>query len=189
VGTIPALPLPDPPLVAPSVGLVLRPWGRHPGDADALASAWSDPDIQRWCAVPIDRAATDAARWVAGEAERRAEHGALDLVIADSLDPSRIHGEVGLVLADAGRGFAEVGFWLLSSHRGRALAATAVDLLSTWALRALPVRRLFARVAQENRASVRVVEAAGYVLAGHAAEGELEVWVRDRPSDRPDRLI
>jgi len=181
VGTIPALPLPDPPLAAPSVGLVLRPWGTHPGDAGALASAWSDPDVQRWCAVPVDRAEADAVRWVAGEAERRAEHGALDLVIADSLDPGRVHGEVGIAVADTERGFAEVGFWLLRSHRGRGLASSAVDLLSTWVLTALPVRRLFARVAAENRASVRVVDAAGYALVGHAAEGELEVWVRDRP--------
>ena len=182
MGTIPALPLPDPPLAAPDVGLVLRPWGTHPGDAGALASGWSDPDIQRWCAVPTDRALADAARWVGGEAERRADHAALDLVIADSVDPSRVQGEVGLVLVDADRGFAELGFWLLASHRGRALATTAVDLLSTWALATLPVRRLFARVARENSASARVVANAGYVLVGRAAEGELEVWVRDRPA-------
>ena len=180
----PPLDLPSPPLADPAAGLVLRPWGTSPGDPDSLTAAWDDPDVARWTGVPEPHDRPAAQRWIAGEQARRDAGLVLDLVVADAADPAVVHGEVGLVLVEPGRGWAEVGFWLFPAARGRHRAARALALLADWALGSTQVRRLFARTAADNPAAGRVAEAAGFRLAGEAADG-VRVWIRDRPPSEP----
>jgi len=171
------LALPFPPLLRPDLGLLLRPWG-HPGDAAALAGAWADPDVARWNPVPDARSEADAARWVAREGDRRDLGRAVDLVIAPPDHPEGVLGEVGLALADVERRWAEIGFWVLPSARGRGVASAAVVVFTNWALMDLPITRLFARTSPDNPAASRVVERAGYARAGKLGDGTL-VWMRD----------
>ena len=118
----------------------------------ALAAAWADPVVVRRTAVPPVRDVAAATRWIAGEAERRAQGLALDLVVASAAGGGRdVLGEVGLARFDrpgaggrpaaggGGRfagadGRAEIGFWTAPAARGRGLAAVAVRLLAAWAL-------------------------------------------------------
>lgn len=179
------LALPSPALHLDAPPLDLRPWASTPGDAAALAAAWTDPDVVRWTAVPRCRTQDAAAGWVAGEATRRQAGAALDLAVTEPGAVELVVGEVGLVVVDRARGWAEVGYWLLPPWRGQGRARGALALFTDWALRDLPVNRLFARTHPDNPRSGAVAERAGYQAAGHTPDGT-RVWVRDRPG-RPDR--
>ena len=158
----------------------LRPWGAGEHDPEALAAAWADPDVTRWTQVPEDHDADAARTWIRGEEERRARGLAMDLVIAELGEPRRIHGEVGLAVVDADRRWAELGYWLAADSRGAGRARGAVAVFVEWALRELPVDRIFARVHPDNPAAAAVAEAAGLTLAGELETGT-QVWIRDRP--------
>lgn len=161
------LPLPDPPLGDGPVAL--RPW--QDGDACHLAAAWADPEIVRWTGVPerCDEAA--AARWIAGESDRRARGLALDLVI--DVDGVLV-GEVGMARLDLDARAAEVGWWIGPAHRGQGWAGVAVRLFSQWALSELFVENLIARCHPDNPASGAVARHAGFVL--DARVGGVELW-------------
>jgi len=151
--------------------LVLRPWSDTDADAAALAQAWADPEIIRWTGVPERSDATAAARWIAGEADRRSRGLALDLVI--DLDGA-VAGEVGLAHVDSAGRTADVGWWVSPSHRGQGVAARAVRLLTRWALSELAIESLTACCHPENPASEAVARAAGFAPLGKS--GELTVW-------------
>lgn len=161
------VPLPDPALAAGVV--VLRPWAL--ADSAALAAAWADPDIVRWTGVPGRRDDLAAARWIAGEADRRLRGLALDLVIDAS---GEVAGEIGLFGFDAALDTVEIGWWIGPAHRGRGLARTAARLLSEWALSELAVDTVAARCHPDNPASGAVARAAGFRQAGTA--GQLDLW-------------
>jgi RimJ/RimL family protein N-acetyltransferase len=167
------LPLPDPPL---GDGLVsLRAW--QPGDAPALAAAWADPDVARWTGVPDgDRGVERAARWIAGEADRRQRGLALDLVVTAG---DEVVGEVGIARVDTGHRIAEAGWWLTAPARGRGLAGRAVGLFATWAVTELCVDQLYARLDPANPASAGVAARAGFERRGLGQDG-LEVWATAR---------
>lgn len=103
---------------------------------------------------------------------------AVDLVVTEVGQPQKVLGEVGLVLVDPDRRWAEVGYWLFESARGSGRAGDALIMFTTWALRDLGMHRLFARTHGDNPASGGVAERAGYDLAGNL-DGGVQVWVRD----------
>jgi len=160
------LPLPDPPLADTVVRL--RAWGINDvrADAEALAAAWADPDVQRWSPVPgpHHRDVRHAARWIAHEATRRRTGVAIDLVISPAHpDDDTVLGEVGLAPIDWEAMIADVGWWVAAGARGRGIATRAVTLLAGWTRTELGLRPV-ARVDPANRASVRVAERAGVEL-------------------------
>ena len=170
--------LPWPPLRFDNPSVALRPWGATPTDPDTLVAAWADPDVSRWTLLPEVRTREAAAAWVAAEGSRR-DHGvALDLAITESGAPEVVIGEVGLVLVEAERRWAEVGYWLFPPWRSQGRAAVALELFSEWALRVMPIQRLFARTHVDNPASAAVAKRAGYELAGELPDGT-QVWVID----------
>ncbi len=175
------IPLPWPPIIREKAAL--RPWGATPADAGALASAWADPDIARWCAVPAARGEDDAARWISGEGARRDSGLAMDLAITQPGESETVLGEVGFVVVEPQQGWAEIGFWVAPSARGEGRASSAVDAFADWVLADLPITRLFARVSKDNPASSVVAQRAHFERAGELPDGTL-VWVLDRvPAD------
>jgi hypothetical protein len=60
----------------------------------------------------------------------------------------------------------ETGYWLRAGYQGRGLAVEAVNAITTWALETLGMRRIEALPDDENLASCRVCERAGYALEG-----------------------
>ena len=172
-------PLPWPPLADRETQIGLRPWGAGEDDPAVLAAAWADPDVARWTSVPPDHSVEAACTWIRGEEARRARGLAMDLVISQLHEPRVIHGEIGLVMVDADKGWAELGYWLGSESRGAGRAGAAASLFAEWVLRELPVKRLFARTQPDNPGAGRVAEAAGLVLAGVLETGT-QVWISDR---------
>jgi RimJ/RimL family protein N-acetyltransferase len=165
---VPSLPLPDPPLAD---GVIrLRRWGEAgragvATDAEALAAAWADPDVQRWSAVPppAQRSVSHAARWIGDEAARRRDGLALDLVISPATE-AQVLGEVGLAPIDWDAVTADIGWWVAPTARGGGIATRAVGLLAGWARTTLRLA-IVAAVDPANRASRRVAERAGVDLA------------------------
>jgi RimJ/RimL family protein N-acetyltransferase len=149
----------------------LRPW--RATDAPALVAAWADPDIVAWCGVPPDADPARAEAWIAGWEERRRVGAALDLVAERD---GEVAGEVGLA---AFRGtvtdVVELGWWVLPAHRGRGVASAMVTALVGWTARALPGRRVVARIPPGHPASARVAAAAGLVPAGRLDAGH-DLW-------------
>ena len=173
-------PLPWPPLLDSSTRIGLRPWGAGEDDPVALASAWADPEVARWTAVPPDTSIDAARDWISGEEERRSKGLAMDLVISQLDEPRTIHGEIGLAVVEPEERWAELGYWVAEGSRGEGRASAAAVLFSDWVLRELPVKRLFARTSPDNPAAGRVAQAAGMTEAG-ALDTGTQVWIRDRP--------
>jgi RimJ/RimL family protein N-acetyltransferase len=121
--------------------------------------------VQRWTAVPPRRTEADAARWIAGEAERRRRGLAVDLVVSPA-DGDDVWGEVGLGPIDWPSGTANLGWWVAAPARGRGVATRAAVLLATWATTALALQ-VATEVDPANPASARI--AARVRAAVHAS--------------------
>ena len=180
------LPLPEPLLAGRRC--VLRSW--EPGDAPALAAAWSDPEVRRWLPVPEDVDPAAAAAWIAGEAGRRQAGLALDLVAVEPTgDPAigpkvggEVLGEVGLSAFDPERGVARIGWWTVAAQRRRGIATEMVRILTAWALGPpLGLTVLVAEMEPGNVGSLAVAMAAGYEELDRSADGRLVMVAR---SDR-----
>lgn len=142
----------------------LRTWTA--ADAAALAAAWADEAVRLHTAVPERRDVAAAEAWIAGEADRRAEGLALDLVISPAGEGAEVLGEVGLGPFDWGRRAAQIGYWVAPAARGRGIATRAVRLLAGWALDpgGLALAAVVATVRGGNAASERVLANAGFSL-------------------------
>ncbi len=162
------LPVPDPPLR--DGALLLRPWA--PADAPVLAAAWADPEIARWTGVPPRRDQAAAARWIAGDADRRARGLSLDLVVVEE---GAVVGEVGLADFQCPARRAQIGWWTAESHRRRGIASRAATLVAEWAVTELDLEVLEARCQADNPASGAVARTAGFRLAD--TDGGLERWI------------
>ncbi len=147
----------------------LRPW--MAADASTLAAAWADPDILLGSEPPADRSLPAAERWIAGAEDRHTRDLAIDLAIAVA-ETDVVIGEVGLSSIDRRRGAALIGWWVAAEARGAGVATAAVDAFAGWALTDGGFAALVAEIADDNPASIRVAERAGFAPLGPNA------WVR-----------
>lgn len=145
----------------------LRPLLR--ADAGALAAALADdPEIRATMTdLPECLDAEGVAGWIAGARER----GVVALAVLEARD---LIGCVGM----GGRpDLAQFGYWLAPRWRGRGLGremvARAVGLADRRG-----IARLYALVRPDNRPSVAVLVANGFVAAG--AMGDLDRYERGR---------
>jgi RimJ/RimL family protein N-acetyltransferase len=67
---------------------------------------------------------------------------------------------------------AQIGYWLLPRARGRGIATRAVTELTNW-LFALAAQRVFLTVVEDNQASIRVAQRAGFAFDGPVDEREM----------------
>lgn len=89
---------------------------------------------------------------------------------------------------------AEIGYWLGEELWRRGIMSEVVPAMSRWAARELDVIRVFALPFADNRASIRVLEKAGYRLEGRLRCGAVKggrvrdqllyAWIR--PEESPD---
>jgi len=79
-------------------------------------------------------------------------------------------------------GVVEIGYGVAASRRRLGHASRAVNAMLDHAARDRQVRRVVATIAADNRASLRAVEANGFVQNGtvlDADDGELLLWQKD----------
>ena len=60
-------------------------------------------------------------------------------------------------------GKPEISYWIDRAHWGKGLATQALSAF----LQVLSVRPLYARAAQDNVASIRVLEKCGFIISGY----------------------
>jgi RimJ/RimL family protein N-acetyltransferase len=156
---------------------ILRPWRTE--DVPALVEAYRDPLLRRWTRAALDDEA-DAERWVAAQEAGRAAGDRFGFAVLES-DEGPPVGHV--VLKVTGRESAEVGFWVTARARGRGVAPSALEALTSWAFTTRGLVRLELLHQVDNLASCRVARKCGYDVErvlppappAYPAEGHLHV--------------
>jgi RimJ/RimL family protein N-acetyltransferase len=175
---MPALPLPDPPLID---GVVrLRPW--READVPVATAAIQDPLVARFTRVPENQTEQQTWDFFASHDRARRAGEELTLAIADA-ETDEFLGTIGLLRFDWGERRGEVGYWIAREARGRGVATRAVRLIAPWALRELGLGRLALHADPENTASQAVAERSGFTR-----EGILRAF-EERKSERHDVVV
>jgi RimJ/RimL family protein N-acetyltransferase len=152
---------PEPPL---SDGVVtLRPWGEQ-GDVEAITTACNDPAIAEFLdQLPSPYTEQDGRDAIAYFREGWAEGTVSNFAITEGGRPL---GSVGVRWVEPDQGVAEIGYWVAAEARGRGLCTRAVRLVSHWVLGECGAERLQLRADEQNAASRRVAENAGFTQEG-----------------------
>lgn len=152
---------PDPPL---SDGVMtLRPWGEE-GDAEALVDACNDRAIAEFLdIIPQPYTQADALAYIASTREGWATGTTASFALVTDGLPIGSIGARWLPAPDDG---VEVGYWVAAQARGQGLCTRALRLVSGWLLEDLGVMRLQLRADEENVASKKVAENAGFTREG-----------------------
>jgi RimJ/RimL family protein N-acetyltransferase len=153
---------PDPPLTDGVVSL--RPWG-EPGDIAAITAACNDRAIAEFLdQIPSPYTEDDARAYVEGSRLGWQQGGPTNFAIIESGMPV---GSIGVRWLDGlDAGSAEVGYWMAPDARGRGLCSRALRLVSRWVLEEAGAPRLQLRADEENVASNKVAQNAGFTREG-----------------------
>ncbi|MET8229517.1 GNAT family N-acetyltransferase [Micromonospora sp. NPDC005298] len=140
----------------------LRPWTMS--DLDCVRQAATDRRIVEATTVPV-RFSEEAGRaFVRRQWGRSTDGAGVSLAVA-RVDTDVALGSITLLLRPQ-PGVAGLGYWLIPAGRGQGLAGRAARLLTEWALTTAGLSRVEAWVEPDNRASRRVLAAAGFVEEG-----------------------
>ncbi len=81
--------------------------------------------------------------------------------------PDEAIGGIGLTIgSDIHRYTAELGYWLAEPFWNRGIMTEAVKLITDYAFENMKLNRIFAKPYDRNRASIRVLDKAGYQFEG-----------------------
>jgi [ribosomal protein S5]-alanine N-acetyltransferase len=139
----------------------LRPFRR--GDEAAICAVADDFMVARWMTqrFPHPYTLADAERWI--EIATRDGAGRYFAIEAEG----ELAGGVGFDLrGDERAGTAEFGYWLGRAYWGHGVGTDAARTLAEHALQTVGLRRLEARVFEQNVASARVLQKIGFSLEG-----------------------
>lgn len=136
-----------------------------PADLDAVVTACSDPETQRWTSVPAPYGHADAESFVCDLAPRRWQTGT-GIVWALCGQDGAYAGALDLRLSKSDPGRANVGFMCAPWARGRGLATAGLRLMCGWGFEKLGLARIEWYAYAGNEASRRVAEKVGFVYEG-----------------------
>jgi RimJ/RimL family protein N-acetyltransferase len=152
----------------------LRPWTA--ADAPLLMDASADAAIQRFSlhrSRPFTLAEAEEqlrdceTTWLTFD---RLGRPTGSLVITDTATGASL-GQCGVDGWSDGD-VAQIGYWLLPPARGRGIATGALVKLTSW-LFELGAQRVFLTVVEENHASIRVAQRAGFACEGPIDQREM----------------
>jgi ribosomal-protein-alanine N-acetyltransferase len=139
----------------------LREW--RDGDRTSLVRHADNPRVARGLrdAFPQPYGVADADRWIKSTAGSDPQTiFAIDVA-------GEACGGIGLhVQADVFRSSAEIGYWLGERYWGRGIATESVRASTKYAFDGLGLEHVYATVFENNPASARVLEKAGYEQEG-----------------------
>lgn len=142
--------------------LVLRPFCE--GDAQAVARACNDKEIQRWLPLPTPYTIEIAVDWCMRLSHELRENGD-GLPLAMVTDAGDFIGAISLKKTDWRAKVTEIGYWTAPWMRSAGHATAATAYLARWALDG-GMERVELTAATGNRASQRVAEKAGFEFEG-----------------------
>jgi RimJ/RimL family protein N-acetyltransferase len=153
---------PDPPLADDVV--TLRPWGEA-GDVEAITAACNDRAIAEFLDQIPSPYTEDDARAYLETCRVGWQHGAMtNFAIVEAGAPV---GSIGVRwLEGLEQGTAEVGYWIAPEARGRGVCTRALRLASRWVLQERGAHRLQLRADEQNVASNKVAQNAGFTREG-----------------------
>jgi RimJ/RimL family protein N-acetyltransferase len=153
---------PDPHLTDGVVSL--RPWG-EPGDAAAITAACNDRAIAEFLdQIPSPYTEEDARAYIEICRLGWRQGSPTNFAIVEA---GPAVGAIGVRWLDGlDAGTAEVGYWMAPDARGRGLCTRALRLVSRWVLVEARAPRLQLRADEENLASNKVAEHAGFTREG-----------------------
>lgn len=145
--------------------VTLKPW--HEAFAAALTERINDQAVAEFMdTVPQPYSLADAhdfigrsrEGWLTGETTGFA-------IFADGIEGAI--GGIGVHWQDREHGVSEIGYWVAAEARGRSVATAATRLAARWAFDAASdLHRLQLRADEQNVASNRVAEKAGFTREG-----------------------
>jgi len=152
----------------------IRPWSL--ADAEAVVSAFRDPDIQRWHVRRAD-SADEAREWIRTWQAGWAAESELNWALVDQATDS-LMGRMSLKSVNLYDGRAGLAYWMVPACRGRGLCSQAVITLSQWAFDVAGFHRIAADHSTANPASCRVLTKTGFEEEGvrRAAGRHADGW-------------
>lgn len=140
-----------------------------PTDAPRVLEAGTDPRARHWLALPDPYTIETAREYIESRRYGHAEGTMLSWAVADPATDELV-ANISLMKIRAGEE-AEVGYWTHPVARGRGVMTEACGLAVRHAFvpvqeGGLGLRRLSVLAAEGNTASLRVIEANGFVRAG-----------------------
>jgi RimJ/RimL family protein N-acetyltransferase len=154
---------PKPPLTD---GIVtLRPWGEK-GDVEAITAACNDRAIAEFLdLIPSPYTEADARAYIELCREGWSDGTLTNFAITVAEDGEAV-GSVGVRWLEPDQGVAEVGYWVAPQARGKGVCTRAVRLVSRWLIADHGIERLQLRADEQNVASRKVAEKAGFTEEG-----------------------
>ena len=139
---------------------LLRPW--RPDDLDSLVANASHADVSSGLRdrFPYPYTGDDGRAWLARAVDESDRAWAIDI------DGSAVGGVSLHPGSDVHRHSAELGYWLGRSYWGRGIMTAIVRAFADRAMPAFRLYRLYATVYENNPASMRVLEKAGFEREG-----------------------
>lgn len=143
--------------------VALRPWGEA-GDVEALVAACNDRAIAEFLEmIPSPYTEADARDYIERTRQGWAEGKNSNFAVLLS---GATVGSIGINWLEPEQGVAEVGYWVAPQVRGRGVCTRAVRLASQWVFERPGMQRLQLRADEENVASRKVAEKAGFTQEG-----------------------
>jgi RimJ/RimL family protein N-acetyltransferase len=156
--------LPSWPTTLPSYGsVVLRAFTDE--DAHLAVELGEDPYIPLIGSLPAHPTAQQALEWIHRQRSQLAERQRFSFAIADA-ESNKAVGAIGLSLRDLSAGRATAGYAVSPLHRGRGIATSALQALTSFAWTIPALYRVELYIEPWNTSSIRVAEAAGYQREG-----------------------
>ena len=157
----------------------LRRWRLE--DLSLVEKASSDPDLLTGTTLPARYSSAQGRAFIERQWGRASSREGMSLAI--EADGAAVGCSTVMLRRQR---VGDLGFWLIREARGRRIGATAVGLLTPWALEHLEIDSLDAFVDEGNAPSRRLLERAGYRLLGlerhtvNRLDAELLVYRRTR---------
>ncbi|MCD6226865.1 GNAT family N-acetyltransferase [Candidatus Micrarchaeota archaeon] len=135
-------------------------------DALDIYKNLQDKEMVKWTLnIPWPYKKQDAVKWIRNTHYRikKREEYVFGIILKDG---DKLIGAISLMHIDWKNKNAEVGYWLGRKYWGKGYATEAVKLILKFAFRRLRLHRVWAGLFEENIASRRVLEKAGFKLEG-----------------------
>jgi len=141
---------------------ILRPFKR--GDETSLVESINNEKIARnTSSIPYPYTMKDAKEWITEVEKEKKKRKKKRVAFAIDIK-EKVIGGIGLSKIEGHK--AEIGYWLAEPYWGRGIMTKAVKLVTKFGFEKLGLRRIYGKVFPWNKASMRVLEKAGYKFEG-----------------------
>ncbi|HDZ54174.1 MAG TPA: N-acetyltransferase [Candidatus Nealsonbacteria bacterium] len=149
---------------------ILRPLRK--GDEESLTKNINSKKIARnTLRIPYPYKKKDARFWINHNLKLQKKKKRTEINFAIDIN-GKIIGGIGLDKIEVHK--AEIGYWLGEKYWGQGIMTFAVKLVTKYAFTKLGLKRVYADVFPFNKASVRVLEKAGYKYEGRLRKDVLK---------------